>query len=99
MFIFWFCFRIEQTIGKQSPMMGEERSKATVLARIQRIEGTICEMGHSIEQIFHILKSIDEKFDRLTVDPTKPIHYIRTHSKSNASNLSVKFASIDEEIP
>ena len=80
-------------------MAGEDRSKATVLARIQRIEGTLGDMGHSVEQIFLMLKTIDEKFDRLTVDAAKPLQYIRAHHKTNASSLSVKFASIDEEIP
>ena len=90
--------RIEQTIGKPSPTIGEDRSKSTILARVQRIEGAMGHMGQTIEQIHTLLKNMDDKFDRLMVDN----HHINQSSRAArpaTSNLTVKFSSIQEEIP
>jgi len=57
------CFRLEHTIGKQGPGTSEDRAKLTVLARMQRVEGTMNDMGQSMENILILLKNVDEKLD------------------------------------
>lgn len=79
-----FRFRIEQTIGKQSPASSDDRAKSTVLARMQRVEGSIHEMSQTMENIFILLKHLDEKFERY--------HH-------RASLHTVRFNSVDEAIP
>ena len=77
--------RLEQTIGKQGPGGStEDRAKSTVLARMQRVEGTIQEMGHTMENIFILLKHLDDKME---------------HLRSRPSLSSVQYSSIDERIP
>lgn len=88
-----FCFRIEQTIGKQTLGPSDDRAKSTVLARMQRVEGTMNDMGQTMENLLVLLKNVDEKLDRLIPNNstrlTKPI----------MSHMNVKFSSVPEEIP
>jgi hypothetical protein len=93
-----FSIRIEQTIGKPSPTIGEDRSKSTILARVQRIEGTMGHMGQTIEQIHSLVRNMDDKFDRLMIDNHCVTQSSRA-TRSATSNLTVKFSSIQEEIP
>ena len=51
---------------------------------MQRVEGTIHEMGQTMENIFVLLKNLDEKFEHL-------------HSRPSIS--SVQCSSIDERLP
>jgi hypothetical protein len=99
--ILLFSVRMEQSIGKQSPMVGEDRTKSTVLARIQRIEGTMGDMSRTLEHILVVLKNMNERCDRsLSIDQDEQQTSVSIRStKSTASNLSVKFSSIQEEIP
>ena len=88
-----FQSRIEHTIGKQPPGPSDDRAKSTVLARMQRVEGTITDMGQTMENILTLLKNVDEKLD--CISPNTP-----THSKRpTPPPLNVKFASANEEIP
>ncbi len=88
--------RLEHTVGKQPPLTTEDRSKFTVLSRMQRVEGSISEMGQTMENIYTLLKNIDDKVDRLSINNNN------THQRSTRSilsNIGVKFSSVDEEIP
>ncbi|CAF1160041.1 unnamed protein product [Rotaria sordida] len=57
--------KIEHTIGKQAPVATEDRTKLTVLARMQRVESTINIMGETMGNILKLLKLIDEKLDKV----------------------------------
>jgi hypothetical protein len=63
---------------------------------MQRIESTINEMGQTMENIYTVLKNLDDKLDRLTVNNTNTN---QRSARSIASNIAVKFSSVDEEIP
>jgi translation initiation factor 2B subunit (eIF-2B alpha/beta/delta family) len=89
--------RIEQTIGKHTPIMGEDRSKATVLSRIQRVENHMIGMGRSIDDIHQTLKTMDDKFDRLMNEMTRASHSTRA-ARMPTSTPPAKFIAIDEEI-
>lgn len=91
-----FLFRLEHTIGKQPPLSSEDRSKLTVLARMQRVENAINDMGQTMENIYGLLKNIDDRIDRLAINNNN------THQRSTRpiiSNTGVKFSSAKEEIP
>ncbi len=88
-----FQSRIEHTIGKQPPGPSDDRAKSTVLARMQRVEGTINDMGQTMENIFGLLKNVDEKLERIS--PNSSTHSTRPIPPP----LNVKFASANEEIP
>jgi len=88
--------RLEHTIGKQPPLINEDRSKFTVLSRMQRVEGAINDMGQTMENIYTLLKNIDDKLDRLSMNNNN------THQRSTRSimsNIGVKFSTVEEEIP
>ena len=87
--------RIEHTIGKQPLLQSEDRSKLTVLARMQRVEDTICDMGQTMENMYTLLKNIDDKLDRVSNTNQKPTS---RPAKSLSSNPGVKFSSVHEEI-
>ncbi|CAF0733693.1 unnamed protein product [Adineta ricciae] len=87
--------KIEHTIGKQPLLQSEDRSKLTVLARMQRVEDTICDMGQTMENMYTLLKNIDDKLDRVSNANQKPTS---RPPKSMSSNLGVKFSSVHEEI-
>jgi uncharacterized protein YukE len=63
---------------------------------MQRIESTINEMGQTMENIYTVLKNLDDKLDRLAVNNTNTN---QRSARSIASNIAVKFSSVDEEIP
>ena len=86
--------RLEHTIGKQIPVPSEDRSRFTVLARMQRVENTINEMGQTMDNIHTLLKHIDDRLDRIYTNNTQP-----RSSRSIMSNVAVKFSSVKEEIP
>lgn len=86
--------KIEQTIGKQTPGPSDDRAKSTVLARMQRVEGTMSDMGQTMENLLGLLKSVDEKLDRLM-----PNNNTTRLTKPNLSQMNVKFSSVQEEIP
>ena len=92
----WFSiysFRLEHTIGKQGPGTSDDRAKSTVLARMQRVEGSIHDMGQTMDHMFILLKHVDEKLDRLSSNNTnRPLRTI-------GSPMNVKFHSVPEEIP
>ncbi len=89
--------RLEHTIGKQPPLINEDRSKFTVLARMQRVEGAINDMGQTMENIYTLLKNIDDRLDRLSINNNNTIHQRST--RSIMSNIGVKFSAVEEEIP
>lgn len=97
---FIFCHRLEHTIGKQPPLNSDDRSKLTVLARMQRVENAINDMGQTVENIYQLLKTVDERFDRLTVNNNNNNNNAQQRSpRSNMTNIAVKFSSVHEEIP
>ena len=57
---------------------------------MQRVEGTMNDMGHTMENMLMLLKNVDEKLDRLS--PSRS-------PKSILPQMNVKFSSVDEEIP
>jgi hypothetical protein len=60
---------------------------------MQRIEGTIGDMGQTMESVLTLLKHVDEKLDRIsTTNNTRS-------TKSVVSQMNVKFSSAPEEIP
>lgn len=86
--------RLEHTIGKQLPVPSEDRSRFTVLARMQRVETAIHDMGQTMDNIYTLLKHIDDRLDRIST------HNNNTRSsRSIMSNVAVKFSSVKEEIP
>ncbi|CAF1003025.1 unnamed protein product [Rotaria sordida] len=95
--------KIEHTIGKQPPLSNEDRSKLTVLARMQRVECSIIDMKQTMESIYISLKSIDDKINQLSINNNNNnnnnnnIHQRIT--RSSISNAGVKFSSLDKEIP
>jgi len=100
--LFIFCHRLEHTIGKQPPLNSDDRSKLTVLARMQRVENAINDMGQTVENIYQLLKTIDERFDQLTVNNNNNNNnnnIQQRSSRSNMTNIAVKFSSVHEEIP
>ncbi|UJR26831.1 hypothetical protein I4U23_008144 [Adineta vaga] len=88
--------KLEHTIGKQPLVNSEDRMKLTVLARMQRVEDTICDMGQTMENMYTLLKNIDDKLDRVS-NPSLKTHQRAT--KTMSPNSSVKFSSVEEEIP
>ncbi len=88
--------RLEHTIGKQPLLSSEDRSKFTVLARMQRVEDTIIDMGQTMENIYTLLKTIDDKLDQLSTNNNKTN---QRSTRSITSNIGVKFSSMKEEIP
>jgi len=64
---------------------------------MQRVEGTISDMGQTMENIYSLLKNIDDKLDRLSTNNNNTIRQRST--KTNTSNTAVKFSSVEEEIP
>ncbi len=85
--------RIEHTIGKQPLGPSDDRAKLTVLARMQRVEGTMGDMGQTMENIFVLLKNVDEKLDRISPNSSN------RSTRSIIQQMNVKFSSLDEEIP
>jgi hypothetical protein len=59
---------------------------------MQRIEGTIGDMGQTMESVLTLLKHVDEKLDRISTNNTRS-------TKSIVSQMNVKFSSVPEEIP
>jgi hypothetical protein len=88
--------RLEHTIGKQPPLIGEDRSKLTVLSRMQRVESSINDMGQTMENIYTLLKNIDERLDRISINNNN-VHQRST--RSIMSSIGVKFSPVQEEIP
>ncbi len=88
--------RLEHTIGKQPLLSSEDRSKFTVLARMQRVEDTISDMGQTMENVYTLLKNIDDKLDQLSTNNNKTN---QRSTRSMMSNIDVKFSSMKEEIP
>ncbi|CAF3628791.1 unnamed protein product, partial [Rotaria sp. Silwood2] len=86
---------LEHTIGKQPPLINEDRSKFTVLARMQRVECSIIDMKQTMENIYILLKNIDDKINQLSINNN---NHQRT-TRSIISNTGVKFSSIESEIP
>jgi hypothetical protein len=59
---------------------------------MQRVEGTMGDMGQTMENIFTLLKTVDDKLDRFSSNTnrsTKPI----------MPQMNVKFSSVQEKIP
>ncbi|CAF3544490.1 unnamed protein product [Rotaria sp. Silwood1] len=83
--------KIEHTIGKQAPVAIEDRAKLTVLARMQRVEGTMNIMGETMENILKLLKIVDEKLDRVLPNDNRS-------TKSILSRMNTKFSSTQEGI-
>lgn len=94
--MFFFYIRLEHTIGKQPPLTTEDRSKLTVLSRMQRVEGAINDMGQTMENIYTLLKNIDDKLDRLSINNN---NIQQRSTRLTLSNTGVKFSSVKEEIP
>ncbi|CAF1043949.1 unnamed protein product [Rotaria sp. Silwood1] len=86
--------KLEHTIGKQPPLSNEDRSKLTVLARMQRVECSIIDMKQTMENIYISLKNIDDKINHLSINNN---NHQRT-TRSIISHGGVKFSSIDQEI-
>ncbi|CAF0821175.1 unnamed protein product [Didymodactylos carnosus] len=85
--------RLEHSIGKQPPIIGSEtserdRSKLTVLSRMTRIETNVIEMGHTLQNIVHLLQTIDEKLNR-----TPPPLMTTTYGRTRPPNLGVTSTS------
>ena len=93
------CHRLEHTIGKQLPVSGDDRSKLTVLARMQRVENAIHDMGQTMENIYTLLKRIDDRLDQIHTNNNINNNSQSRPSRSIMSNTVVKFASVKEEIP
>jgi hypothetical protein len=63
---------------------------------MQRVEGAINDMGQTMENIYTLLKTIDDRLDRISINNNN------THQRSTRSimsNIGVKFSSVKEEIP
>lgn len=88
--LFFSSVRLEHTIGKQPPLTNEDRSKFTVLARMQRVECAIIDIKQTIENINVSLRHID---DRLSHIP------LSNFPQRSARYTGVKFSSVDQEIP
>ncbi|CAF0875816.1 unnamed protein product [Rotaria sordida] len=92
--------KIEHTIGKQPPLSNEDRSKLTVLARMQRVECSIIDMKQTMESIYISLKNIDDKINQLSINNNNNNNNIHQRiTRSSISNAGVKFSSLDKEIP
>ncbi|CAF3040047.1 unnamed protein product [Rotaria sp. Silwood2] len=83
--------KIEHTIGKQAPVAIEDRAKLTVLARMQRVEGTMNVMGETMGNILRLLKVVDEKLDRILPNDN-------SSTKLILSRMNAKYASTQEAI-
>jgi hypothetical protein len=59
---------------------------------MQRVEGTISDMGQTMDNVFRLLKNIDEKIDRFSSNNNRA-------TKSMMSQMNVKFSPVEEEIP
>ncbi|CAF1572007.1 unnamed protein product [Adineta steineri] len=86
--------KIEHTIGKQITGTTDDRAKSTVLARMQRVENTIVDMGQTMENIFILLKTVDGKLDQLS-----PTNNTSRSTRGMISQMNVKFSSVPEKIP
>ena len=84
--------RIEHTIGKHIPGPSEDRAKSTVLARMQRVEGTMHDLGHTMENMFILLKHVDDKLEQVMPSYGQP-------TRSVLSQTNVHFSDIQEDIP
>ncbi len=60
---------------------------------MQRVEGTMGDMGQTMENIFVLLKNVDEKLDRISPNSSN------RSTRSIIQQMNVKFSSLDEEIP
>jgi hypothetical protein len=63
---------------------------------MQRVEGTINDMGQMMENIYTLLKTIDDRLDRVSIN-NNTVHQRPT--RSIMSNIGVKFSPVKEEIP
>lgn len=70
---------------------------------MQRVEGTMSDMGQTMENILLLLKHVDEKLDRITPNNNNNNNNnVSSHQRSARSIMSqmnVKFSSVQEEIP
>ncbi|CAF1440137.1 unnamed protein product [Rotaria magnacalcarata] len=87
--------KLEHSIGKQPPLTNEDRSKLTVLARMQRVECAIIDMKQTMDNIYTLLKRIDDRLHHISVNNIAHHRSVR----SNISHAGVKFSSVDQEIP
>ncbi|CAF0998157.1 unnamed protein product [Adineta steineri] len=87
--------KLEHTVGKQPPLNSEDRSKLTVLARMQRVEDSISDMGQTMDNIYTLLRTMDDKLGRVSINNEKTNQRV---SRSIMSNTGVKFSSVEEEI-
>ena len=76
----------------------EDRSKSTVLARIQRIENSMFDMRQTVDRVFLQIKSLDEKFDRFITDHHQ-MNQSQRLQRSRPNQMAVQFATIKEEVP
>ncbi|CAF3971459.1 unnamed protein product [Rotaria magnacalcarata] len=83
--------KIEHTIGKQPSGTSEDRAKLTVLARMQRVEGAITSMEKMTGNILVLLRTVDEKLDRISPNNSRMARSILTR-------VNEKFSSTKEEI-
>ncbi|CAF3305391.1 unnamed protein product [Rotaria socialis] len=83
--------KIEHTIGKQEPGPSEDRAKSTVLARMQRVEGAITGMGETMGHILVLLRSVDEKLNRISPNDNRA-------ARSVLTPVNAKFSPTQEEI-
>lgn len=88
--------RLEHTIGKQPLVNSEDRSKLTVLSRMQRVEDTIFDMGQTMENMYTLLRNIDDKLDRVSSPHEKSS---QRSPRGTLPNATVKFTAVEEEIP
>lgn len=61
---------------------------------MQRVEGTMSDMGQTMENILLLLKNVDEKLDQIS-----PSNNNTRSTRSIMSQMNVKFSSVQEEIP
>lgn len=64
---------------------------------MQRVENNIHEMGQTMENIYTLLKHIDDRLDRIYTNNNNNTQ--SRSSRSIMSNIAVKFSSVKEEIP
>jgi hypothetical protein len=60
---------------------------------MQRVEGTMNDMGQTMENILGLLKTVDEKLNRI------PLNSSTRLTRSILPHMNVKFSSLNEEIP
>lgn len=92
--------RLEHTIGKQVPVSGEDRSKLTVLARMQRVENAIHDMGQTMDNIYTLLTHIDDRLNQIYTNNNNNNNNSQPRpTRSITPNIAVKFSSVKEEVP